>query len=81
MSDEQKQPAAPAAADAAAGNSLLDQGRNAAAAEAYRTAIKLRPDYAEAHYNLGLALHGQQMRRLQHWERLPYREARNDNRR
>jgi tetratricopeptide (TPR) repeat protein len=36
---------------------VLDQlGRTAAAIAEYRTALRLRPDYAEAHYNLGNAL-------------------------
>ena len=36
-----------------------DQGKLEEAIAAYRTAIRLKPDYAEAHYNLGIALHDQ----------------------
>ena len=36
-----------------------DQGKLDEAIAAYREAIRLKPDYAEAHYNLGIALRGQ----------------------
>ncbi len=40
----------------ATGDSLLRQGRASDAAASYEAAIVLRPDYAEAHCNLGIAL-------------------------
>jgi Flp pilus assembly protein TadD len=33
-------------------------GRGAEAIEAFRAAVRLRPEYGEAHYNLGVALSG-----------------------
>ena len=33
-----------------------EQGQLAEAVAQYQEAIRLRPDYAEAHYNLGIAL-------------------------
>lgn len=38
-----------------AGNLLLESGDLAAAIERFETAIKLDPDYPEAHHNLGVA--------------------------
>jgi tetratricopeptide (TPR) repeat protein len=40
-----------------------DQGRLDAAIEHYRKAITLEPEYAEAYYNLGIALQG--LRRIE----------------
>ena len=34
----------------------MDQGKLDEAVAEYRAAIRLKPDYAEAHYNLGIAL-------------------------
>ena len=44
------------AADSDLGNALKDGGQLEAAIAAYRKSIVLRPDYAEAHSNLGNAL-------------------------
>ena len=41
------------------GNALKDQGRLDEAIAAYNRAIALKPDYAEAHNNLGIALKDQ----------------------
>jgi serine/threonine-protein kinase len=41
------------------GNALFAQRRHEEAEAAYRQAIRLKPDYAEAHYNLGVILNGQ----------------------
>lgn len=38
------------------GNILKDIGRVDEAIAAYQQAIRLKPDYANAHYNLGIAL-------------------------
>lgn len=38
------------------GNALAESGDLKAAADAYKTAIQLRPDYENAHYNLGRVL-------------------------
>src|ERR1700690_523209 len=38
------------------GIALARQGDQAGAAEEFRAAVKLRPDYAEAYYNLGKSL-------------------------
>ena len=40
-------------------NALMDQGSLEQALAGYRMAIRLKPDYAEAHYNLGIALAAQ----------------------
>ncbi len=45
------------------GNELFDAGRYAEAAAAYKTATRLKPDYADAFTNLGLSL-----RRLERFE-------------
>jgi tetratricopeptide (TPR) repeat protein len=37
------------------GNALAGQGKLADAIAAYQTAIRINPNYADAHYNLGLA--------------------------
>jgi tetratricopeptide (TPR) repeat protein len=51
------------------GNVLDELKRMPDAIDAYRRAIELRPDYADAHYNLALALerHGQRRSALLHW--------------
>jgi tetratricopeptide (TPR) repeat protein len=51
------------------GNVLDELKRMSDAIDAYRRAIELRPDYADAHYNLALALerHGQRRSALPHW--------------
>jgi Flp pilus assembly protein TadD len=36
---------------------LLQSGDNGAAKSEFLEAVRLKPSYAEAHYNLGLALH------------------------
>ena len=38
------------------GNALKDQGKLDDAIEAYKQALAIKPDYAEAHYNMGIAL-------------------------
>jgi Flp pilus assembly protein TadD len=38
------------------GTALFNKGRFQDAAESYREAIRLKPDMARAHYNLGMAL-------------------------
>jgi len=38
---------------------LLQAGDNGAAKSEFLEAVRLKPSYAEAHYNLGLALHQQ----------------------
>ena len=38
------------------GMALYDQGRFNEAVESYQNAVKLEPDFADAHYNLGNAL-------------------------
>ena len=38
------------------GNVLFNKGQFARAADSYREAIRLRPDFARAHFNLALAL-------------------------
>ena len=35
------------------GNALKDKGDLEAAIDSYKQALKIKPDYAEAHYNLG----------------------------
>ncbi len=51
------------------GNVLDELKRLPEAIGAYRRAIELRPDYADAHYNLALALerHGRRRSALSHW--------------
>ena len=51
------------------GNSLDELQRLDEAVEAYRTAIRLVPKYADAHYNLALAYErvGEHRRALPHW--------------
>jgi Flp pilus assembly protein TadD len=46
-----------------AGHDLLTQGNYDAAKSRFRQAIRLRPDFPEAHYDLGLALSRQKRRR------------------
>ena len=38
------------------GNALRDQGKLEEAIASYRQALRLKPDYAEAYNNLGIAL-------------------------
>lgn len=52
------------------GNELLAQGQLAEAAECYRRAVSISPDYAEGHLNLGFVLNAQE----RHDEAEPYLE-------
>ena len=38
------------------GNALAGKGDLDAAIDSYKQALKIKPDYAEAHYNIGKAL-------------------------
>jgi tetratricopeptide (TPR) repeat protein len=40
------------------GNALKDQGKLEEAIEAYNKALSIKPDYAEAYNNIGIALKG-----------------------
>ena len=41
------------------GNALKEQGKLEEAIEAYNKALAIKPDYAEAYYNMGLTLEAQ----------------------
>jgi superkiller protein 3 len=55
---------------------LLQLDRTKEAADAYKEAIRLRPDYSEAHYNLGLLFHRDEDYRqaLRHYRRAVFVE-------
>ena len=50
---------------------LVEDGRRDAAIPLFERAIGLRPDFAEAHFNLAMALSelGQRVRARTHWKR------------
>jgi len=56
-----------------AGNSLLKQGKLTAAQKEFREAVRLRPDFAEAHFALGIAIHDAE--EYKHLAEPEYREA------
>jgi tetratricopeptide (TPR) repeat protein len=55
------------------GNSLLKQRKLSAAEKEFREAVRLKPDFAEAHFGLGFAIHEQE--EYQHLAEPEYREA------
>jgi len=55
------------------GNSLLKQRKLSAAVKEFREAVRLKPDYAEAHFGLGFAI--QEQEEYQQFAEKEYREA------